>query len=103
MAQIGTSNKWKIYVVRKADDPPSSDSDFRDYSGHVISWNVKGQINQLSYFEAELVSIKTTTEKTDISKGNLIYIMAGTKLVGKFVISKPKYRTDFIVEISRLL
>ena len=97
---IGLTDKWRIYVVRKANDPPTTSANFTDYSDYIISWITKGAINQLFYFEATLASIETTDEKLDISKGNLVYLMAGTKLIGKFVIGKPEYKTDFTVKIS---
>lgn len=100
MAQIGTTDKWKLYVVRKANDPPTTSANFTDYSDYIMDWVVKGAINQLSYFEAKLASIETSAEKLDIAKGNLVYIMSEKKLIGKFVIGKPDYRTDFTVKIS---
>lgn len=100
MAIIGTANKWSLYVVRKASDPPTDDTPFTDYTPHTISFLANGGINKLGYFETTLIDISTNDEKLDIAKGNLIYIMSGTKLVGKYVLSKPKFRTDFTVKIS---
>jgi len=95
-----TGKQWSLYIVRKTDDPPTSQSKFTDYSGYVIDWKVEGGINRLAYFSGTFASIETDAEKADVSQGNLIYILAGQKLIGKFVINKPIYNTDFTVTVT---
>ena len=110
MAQIGDTDEEivKVYVVNKADDPPTADTKFTDYSDYFIEWTTKGEINKLSQFEGTAVSIDSTTKRGEelvvtaatIDKGNLIYAMSGTKLIGKYVIQKVIFNTDFTVKIS---
>jgi len=96
---IGTANKWSLYVVRKATNPPTSSANFIDYTPHTISFSTTGGINKLGYFEATLVDVNTADELLDIAKGNLVYILSGVKLVGKFVLTKPKFNSDYTVKI----
>ena len=110
MAQIGDTDEEivKVYVVNKADDPPTADTKFTDYSDYFIEWTTKGEINKLSQFEGTAVSIDSTTKRGEelvvtaatIDKGNLIYAMSGTKLIGKYVIQKVIFNTDFTVKVS---
>jgi len=100
MAVIGEDNKWTLYVVRKSNDPPASDADFTDYSGYTINFRATGSINTLGYFEGTMASVETACEKADIAVGNLIYLMSCCKLVGKYVIDKPVYGSDYLVCIK---
>ncbi len=110
MAQIGDlgEKKWKLYIVNKADDPPNVSTKFTDYTNYFIGWSAQSNINKLASFVGTLVSINTTTKRGNglavtaatLAKGNLIYLMSGTKLISKFVIQKPKFSTDFTVEVT---
>ena len=100
MAAIGESEKWTMYVVRKSDDPPTSDSAYTDYSDYVINFRATGAINTLGDFEATLASIETACEKADIATGNAVYLMSEDKLVGKYIIDKPIYGSDYLVCIK---
>jgi hypothetical protein len=108
MATIGVAGKWMLYIVKKEDDPPTVSTKYTDYSDYVLDFSTKGIINELKTFEGTFVNINTTTKRGEglavttatLDKGNLIYLLAGTKLVGKFVINKPVIGTDYTVKIS---
>ena len=103
----GEEKKNKIYVVRSDHPKPSDEDQFIDYSGFFMSWNVKQKLNQLATFEGTCCNINdganpngSGTKLDDIKKGNYIYVMSGTTLVGKFKIKKPVYSEDFTVKIT---
>jgi len=105
---LGTAGEWKLYVVKKEDEPPTGSSKFTDYSDFVMDFNAKGTINELRSFEGTFVNINTTTKRGEglstlmatLDKGNIIYLLAGTKLVGKFVINKPVFSTDYQLKVT---
>jgi hypothetical protein len=108
MATIGEPDEERIYVVNAADDPPTSDSSFTDYTNFFIDWKAKGEINKLAKFSGTAIDIDSSTKRGNglassaatLAKGNLIYLMSGNTLVSKFVIQKPIFKTDFTVKIS---
>ena len=97
MAQIGVTNRHKFYIVRRTDNPPASDSDFADYSGRWVKWNVKGNVSQVMFFEGIVVG---DVDTDDFKAGNLLYVMSGLTLIGKFEIDRPTYKNDHTIEVK---
>jgi hypothetical protein len=94
---IGQTGRHKFYIVRKEDDPPTTQSKFVNYSGRWLKWNIKGNISQVLFFEGIMAG---TPDTDDIKAGNLLYCMSGSKLIGKFVIDRPIYKNDRTIEIK---
>jgi hypothetical protein len=97
---IGVADKWKIYVVRSEEDVLPSKT-FRDYTGSVYGFKVNGTLNKLRDFEGQFIDNPNDVDtRIDLAKNNLLYVMIGTKLLGKFVINKPVYGNDGFMKIT---
>ena len=96
-----TGKFWRVYIIPKELDKTLADDDFAAYnvSTSIVSFKAEGAINKLSYFEAVLMGT-SDAKKANLIVGNIVYVLAGTKLIGKFVLNKPIYGSDFQIKVS---
>lgn len=97
MAQIGVTDRHKFYIVRKTNDPPVSDTAFINYSGRWVKWGIKGNVSQVQFFEGIIAG---DVDPDDFKAGNLLYVMSGLVLLGKFEIDRPVYKNDHTIEVK---
>ncbi len=98
----GEEEKNKIYIVKPSEDPPGTSglSNF-DFTGNFLNWKIKKKINEPAEFKGDAVNLTSDTNYKDyLSAGNFMYVMSGTKLISKFIIEEPVYKSDYTIEVS---
>lgn len=94
------TNKYSFYIVRAENEPPQSQAYFTEYTANFTTWDIKGGVSSLATFNGVAVSIDTDAAKTDFTAGNYLYVLCKRKIIFKFLINKPNYRSDYKVEIT---
>ena len=100
MSSPGIEGKTRIYVVNRANRKPTNYNQFTNVTSAFLDWSVRGKIRQIATFEGTVNGMITQQQRALFNVGNFIYVLAGKKLVGKFIIESSPRKWDGSIKIQ---